>query len=78
MLAFTNGDIATITLTTAPVRKNKNPYSGCNVLDGTNTDNDWDGYLPAKDLPRLKNPKKGYIVSANNRLAPDTTKFDFG
>lgn len=79
-MAFTNGDIATITLTTAPIRKNKTPYTGCLVLDGTTSSNDWEEgqYVKSKDLPRLKNPSKGYIVSANNRLAPDNVNIDLG
>jgi penicillin G amidase len=79
-MAFTNGDIAAVTLSTGPIRKNKTPYSGCFVLDGTTTANDWEEgkYIPSKDLPKLKNPSKGYIVSANNRLAPDNVKYDMG
>ena len=30
------------------------------------------------ELPRSFNPKKGYIVSANNRQAPDNSKNDYG
>jgi penicillin amidase len=48
------------------------------VLDGTNTANDWVGFLPAKDLPRVVNPKKGFIVTANNRQMPDNVKLDIG
>ena len=62
----------------APIRKNKTPFSGCKVLDGTNSENDWDGYIPAKDLPRVINPKKGYIVTANNRAVTDYAKLDVG
>lgn len=78
MAAFDNGDIATVTLATHPIRKNKTPYIGCNVIDGTTSANDWDGYVKPKDLPKMKNPKKGYIVSANNRLGPDNMKNDLG
>lgn len=51
---------------------------GCRVLDGTTRHHDWIGYLPAKDLPRVVNPKKGYIVTANNRQMPDNVKSDVG
>lgn len=50
-----------------PLRKSSKPYSGCRVLDGTVSDNDWIGWVKPKDLPRVINPKKGYIVTANNR-----------
>ncbi|OCQ18693.1 hypothetical protein A7985_23270 [Pseudoalteromonas luteoviolacea] len=29
----------------------------------------WQGYLPQSDLPTIYNPKSGYIVSANNKIA---------
>jgi penicillin amidase len=48
------------------------------VLDGTKTDNDWVGFVPPKDLPRVINPKKGFIVTANNRQMPDNVKSDYG
>jgi len=34
--------------------------------------------VATKDLPRLINPQKGYIISANNRLATDHAKTDLG
>jgi penicillin amidase len=62
-----------------PVRKNKTPHSGCSILDGTNTDNDWEKlFVPTKDIPRVINPKKGYIVTANNRIMPENSLFDHG
>jgi acyl-homoserine lactone acylase PvdQ len=65
-------------MATAPIRRNKRPYSGCFVQDGSKSENDWEGFIKTKDLPKLKNPSKGYIVSANNRLAPDNVKLDLG
>jgi acyl-homoserine lactone acylase PvdQ len=50
-----------------PIRKNSKPYSGCRVLDGTTSENDWIGFVKPSDLPRVINPKKGFIVTANNR-----------
>ena len=32
---------------------------------------EWDGYIPAEDLPEIVNPPGGTIVTANNRIAPD-------
>lgn len=51
----------------APKRKSGLAYSGCKVIDGTNSNNEWIGFLSNKELPRLINPKKGFIVTANNR-----------
>jgi penicillin amidase len=36
--------------------------------DGSDPANDWRGFLPASQLPRLVNPPSGYIVTANNRV----------
>lgn len=47
-------------------------------MDGTTTKNDWLGLTPIKELPRVVNPPKGYIVTANNRVVPDTARSDIG
>jgi penicillin amidase len=31
----------------------------------------WAGYVPFEELPYLYNPRKDYVVSANNQVAPD-------
>jgi acyl-homoserine lactone acylase PvdQ len=77
-LAFDSGDIGFFLANNMPVRKNSNPYTGCRVLDGSKSDNDWIGWLKPKDLPRVINPKKGYIVTANNRQMPDNVRTDIG
>jgi penicillin amidase len=48
------------------------------VLDGTKTDDDWIGFISPKDLPKVINPKKGFIVTANNRQMPENVKHDIG
>jgi len=47
-------------------------------MDGTSTQNDWLSLTPIKELPRVVNPPKGYIVTANNRVVPDTARSDIG
>ncbi len=37
-------------------------------LDGWIADNDWQGYIPFSELPRLYNPPEGIIATANNRI----------
>lgn len=32
---------------------------------------DWDGYLPIEEHPHVLDPAEGYVVTANNRQAPD-------
>lgn len=78
IVAYNNGDIGYYLGAVMPNRRNKTPHSGCRVLDGSNSDNDWDGYLPSRDLPRVANPKKGFIVTANNRIVPEHVKLDTG
>jgi penicillin amidase len=34
--------------------------------------NDWTGYVPFAELPHTFNPPQGYIVSANNKVMPDS------
>jgi len=37
-------------------------------LEGWSQDNDWQGYVPFCDLPRIYNPPEGVIATANNRI----------
>jgi penicillin amidase len=37
-------------------------------LDGWIEDNDWRGYIPFSELPRIYNPPEGMIATANNRI----------
>ena len=69
MMADMDGDIAYFLMSPIPVRKDKTPYLGCRVLDGRRSDFDWEPnrLAPVTELPRSLNPKKGYLVSANNR-----------
>ena len=77
-MAYRNGDIAYILGATLPIRNNSALYLGCRIQDGTTTTNDWLGYLPNEALPRVINPKKGYIVTANNRQVPEHFYDDHG
>ncbi|MDV2997246.1 MAG: Penicillin acylase 2 proenzyme [Chroococcidiopsis sp. SAG 2025] len=33
---------------------------------------DWQGFIPFEQLPQVYNPKSGFVVTANNRVAPDS------
>lgn len=37
------------------------------VFDGTNSDNDWKGFVSYTQMPMLFNPSENYIASANNK-----------
>ena len=48
------------------------------MLDGTTTEDDWIGFVKAKEMPFIINPKKGFIVTANNRPMPENVNSDIG
>ncbi len=53
---------------TGRVPKRRKGVSGFAPLPGWKKENDWLGFLDYKEMPRLKNPKEGYLVTANNNL----------
>src|SRR5436190_15065591 len=32
---------------------------------------DWDGWVPYDELPRVDDPERGFLITANNRIEPD-------
>lgn len=40
-------------------------------LEGWESENEWDGFIPFDELPTVVNPEKGYIASANNKVVGD-------
>ena len=42
------------------------------VMDGTINDNSWKKQIPHNEKPHIKNPKSGYISSANQHVTDDT------
>ncbi len=47
-----------------PIRNSISPIF---IYDGTKTENDWAGFVPVSEMPRLYNPPQNYIASANNK-----------
>ncbi len=43
----------------------KAPQQGKYILDGTNPQADWQGYIPHEHNPHVKNPSRGFVSSAN-------------
>jgi len=78
VLADTSGNIGYMLLSSSPIRKNEYPYLGCHIIDGTTTEHDWEGIVDVKTLPMGINPKKGYYITANQRVVPENSKFDIG
>lgn len=52
-----------------PIRKNL--HSGMYIKDGTSSENDWVGLIRGTDKLHVNDPKRGYIVTANNKGATD-------
>ena len=68
LFADTKGNIGYHLIISAPVRKEKTPFIGSRILNGTTTKFDWTGELmPQSAMPKSLNPKKGYLATANNR-----------
>jgi penicillin amidase len=42
--------------------------------DGNAAADQWQGYIPFDDLPRMYDPPSGYVASANQRIVPDDWK----
>ena len=51
-----------------PVRR-----GGCPDLPkpGWTGEHEWEGTVPYAELPELRDPPEGYLLSANNRITPD-------
>ena len=78
VMADQSGNIGYMLLASSPLRKGDYPYLGCRVLDGTSSKHDWEGIVDLKSLPFVLNPKKGYYMTANQRIVPENSKFDIG
>ncbi len=66
VIADANGKIGYQMSGMVPARKENN--KGFVPLAGWDKENDWKGFIPHHDLPRLFNPEKGFIATANNDL----------
>jgi penicillin G amidase len=62
------GNIGFYFLGGIPIRKNSN---GELPVPGWTGEYEWEGYAADKEQPHLRNPKKGYIVNANNKVEPE-------
>ncbi|HSP03013.1 MAG TPA: penicillin acylase family protein [Acidimicrobiales bacterium] len=45
--------------------------SGWTVVDGADPATAWEGFVPDADLPRWRDPDRGFLVTSNNRIAAD-------
>lgn len=66
ILADSDGNIGYQMSGLMPIR-NKT-WSGFFPIDGSDSDNSWNGFVEGDDLPNEFNPEKGYFVTANQNL----------
>ncbi|MBK8442385.1 MAG: penicillin acylase family protein [Sphingobacteriales bacterium] len=69
VFACKDGDIALTVQGQLPI---KNEEQGRFVQAGNDSKNAWHGFIPNEQLPRLKNPERGFVSSANQHsTTPD-------
>lgn len=62
------GNIGYICGAKLPIRNTKGSSL---AFDGTTNLNDWNGFVPFKEMPMLFNPTENFIASANNKTVKD-------
>lgn len=73
LMGSASGDILYQSVGRSPIRG----AFGDSVLQGWDPKTAWRGYIPYKEMPYALNPKKGFIVTANNYIAgPDYKYFE--
>lgn len=63
-----DGDIAYLTRGKVPVRNMANAWL---PVPGWTGEHEWDGSIPFEEMPRIRNPENGFIVTANNKQVGD-------
>jgi len=63
--ADTSGNIGYTAAGRIPIREG---HDGSVPIPGDNPDYDWKGFIPAAEMPRILNPDKGWIATANNQV----------
>jgi penicillin amidase len=66
--ADVEGNIGYQTPGRIPIRAEN--HSGLLPVPGWTDEFEWQGFIPYDDLPRVLNPERGYIVTANQALVP--------
>jgi penicillin amidase len=68
VLADVDGNIGLVVTGRIPLRAAANDLRGIAPAPGWDPRYDWEGFLPASEAPRLRNPASGVIATANNRI----------
>src|SRR5699024_10514699 len=48
-----------------------NGIKSCHSVSGWEAETEWQDFIPFDELPRVVNPDKGFIATANNKIAGD-------
>ncbi|MDI6779998.1 MAG: penicillin acylase family protein [Bacteroidota bacterium] len=70
--ADVDGNIGYWTAARIPVRGKHNPTL---PLPGWSSEYEWKGFVPFEKLPKLWNPKEGFIATANNKIIDNSPYF---
>ncbi len=62
-----DGRIGYQLLAAVPLRASQDAQQGAAAVDGSRSDMDWRGFVPMELLPRVVDPARGWIASANHR-----------
>ena len=68
LIADAEGQIGMVVTGRIPVRASDNDLQGLAPAPGWETRYDWTGYLPFEQVPRVRNPASGVLVTANHRI----------
>jgi penicillin amidase len=63
-----HGDISYLTRGKIPVRTMANAWL---PVPGWTGEHEWRGFIPFEELPRIRNPENGFLVTANNKQVGD-------
>ncbi|SDO22053.1 penicillin acylase family protein [Alkalicoccus daliensis] len=75
VFADTEGNIGYRGQALLPVR---NESDGRLPVPGWEPEYQWDGFVPAEDLPAVMNPDSGYIMTANHSPIDETYEYEIG
>jgi penicillin amidase len=75
VMADTRGTIAYLHRGRIPIRSRANGWA---PVPGWTGEHEWEGDVAFEELPRLRDPEAGYIVTANNRVCGDEFPYYLG
>jgi penicillin amidase len=75
VFADVDGNIGYLGPGAHPVRSGED---GTRPVPGWTSDSDWRGYIHESEWPSAFNPARGFLVTANNKVMPDSYPFPLG